>query len=133
MIQNEDEGLIQDHNISSFVREELNINEVKEIKSYYSSNSEKSNQEQLDCEKFQILNNTDLGKTTPELYPNKNEDDEEDDDEEGLDSTAKKASEKDQQDDVKLEEYNFPDFGDLNQNSEAQYYNSRDPDYEEYE
>lgn len=122
-----------DHNISSFVRDESDINAIKDIKSYYSSNSEKSNQEQQDCEKFHILNNTDLGKTTPELYPNKNEDEEEDDEDEPLESTAKKASEKDLQNDVKLEEYNFPDFADFNQNSEAQLYNRLDPEYDEYE
>ena len=56
VIQNSDDDLIEDHNISSFVLEnsKQDFSLTKEISSYYNSNPE-INQEQIDWDKMKIL------------------------------------------------------------------------------
>lgn len=87
-----------------------------------------------------VINNKDLGKATPEIYPNKNEDDDnndDDDDEKAEESKhSVKKEEESKHEEVEFEEYNFPqiqEYQDQNDNSpegEVEYEEVDEDDYD---
>jgi len=77
----------------------------------------------------QLYKNSELGKVTPELYPNQNDDDEEDDDDDEeqakKDETNKKDSKEESQEENNFDEYNFQQMAGY---SEPPYYNESQTD-----